>query len=85
MESSHCQQAVTFFFWSSTYSWPGPLTLWPAPPPLTGEEHRTINTHNVSIENYSIYVSIIATVKLEMKSTVTETIPTSMKSNRRNK
>ena len=36
MESSYCQQAVTFFFffWSSTYSWPGPLTLWPAPPPL---------------------------------------------------
>ena len=33
MEGSYCQQVVTFF-WSSAYNWPGPLTLWLAPPPL---------------------------------------------------
>ena len=31
------------FFWTSTYSWPGPLTLWPAPPPLP---HTTQSTHD---------------------------------------
>ena len=28
------------FFLSSTHSWPGPLILWPAPPPLGEPEHR---------------------------------------------
>ena len=39
MESSYCQQAVTFFFFFVfNLQLPGPLTLWPAPPPLLSFE-----------------------------------------------
>ena len=36
MESSYCQQAVTFSFsfFGLQLTVPGPLTLWPTPPPL---------------------------------------------------
>ena len=34
MESSYCQQAVTFFSFGLQLTVPDPLTLWPAPPPL---------------------------------------------------
>ena len=48
MESSYCQQAVTFFL-SSIYSWPGTLTLWPASPPLGKEQEMDTKEQDLNV------------------------------------